>query len=564
MTQLPAAGSSPQPDSEQAGSDSRTPARRQARSRESSASVENLLAILILAAGFIARIIPASRLFLNPDEALHNLLASQSTFSRAWDAALTNAHPPLLILLLYYWRALGHSEFWLRMPSVLAGTAACWLIYQWLKRVTDRSTAFLGLLLACFAPSLIRLSAEIRQYALLLFFMSACLYLYERALGKNSAALMVMFSLSLYGALLTHYSALIFAFAIGVYALVRFYPYGRSLRLFAVWGVGQAGGVAIATYFLTTHIPRLRQTGMVRADLESYLEKSVFHPGGRNAVVFVGEQTLRVFTYTFSHGLVGTLALLAFLAGMAWLLRPDTPPSPGEGPGGASPRELAVLLGLPFVVNWGLALAGFYPLGATRHDAFLAPFVIAGVCVGIAAWIPARNSFKYAGIALCLILCNLFPAPPPPIHARDQAAARMHDAISYLRASAPPGSAIFADYESGLLLGYYLCGHGVVQIFSPARPFSAADCGPNTVLATSFHEWKFLARTFPGELADATRFAKANGTLGPGTQIWFFYAGWINDSAPGLKKELGQSGCPDPKSFGENILVCRLQVTSTQ
>ena len=519
---------------------------------------QETLPTVVLMIAFVVRLIPAIRLFLNPDEALHNLLASQSSLSGAWAAALTNAHPPLLILVLYCWRMLGQAEWWLRMPSVLAGTAACWLFYRWLKLVIDRSTAFLGLLLASFAPSLILLSAEIRQYALLLFFMTACLYFSERAFQSNSQAEMLLFSLSLYGALLTHYSALIFAFAMGVYWLARFYPYRDRLKLFVAWGVGQVFGVAIAAYFLLTHIPKLRATGMVRADLESYLRKSTFRAGERNAVEFVATQTLRVFTYIFSHGLIGTLALLTFVGGLLWLLRQR---STSEGDRAKpSPRMLALLIGLPFLVSWGVALAGLYPLGATRHDAFLAPFALTGACIGIAAWIPVRNWIRALALVVCLGICNLFPAPPPPIRARDQAKTGMRDAVSYLRASAAPGSVLLADYESGLLLGYYFCGHGVVQVFPPAQPFDRADCGPYRVLSTSFHDWKFVADNFPAELTQADQFARSNEMLTPDMQVWLFYAGWINDSAPSMKKELVGYGCADPKNFGENILVCRINL----
>jgi hypothetical protein len=525
---------------------------------------ESLVPVGVLALGFIVRLIPAIRLYLNPDEALHNLLASQSSISQAWAAALTNAHPPLLILLLYYWRMLGQAEWWLRMPSVLAGTASCWLLYQWLKLVTDRSTAFLGLLLACFAPSLILLSAEIRQYALLLFFMTACLYFSECALQNDSPARMVWFSLSLYGALLTHYSALIFAFVMGVYVLVSLYPRRNHLRLFAVWSTGQVVGVAIATYFLLTHIPKLKATGMVSADLESYLRKSTFHAGERNPLEFLATQTLRVFTYIFSHGLIGTLALLAFVAGLVWLFRRGIASNGGENHDAdqarPSPRMLALLMVCPFLVSWAVALAGLYPLGATRHDAFLAPFMLTGICLGIAGWVPARNWTKALAVVICLGICNFFPAPPPPIRARDQSKPLMRDAMSYLRSNAAPGSLLVADYESGLLLGYYLCGHGVVQVFPPTQPFARAACGPYRVLATSFHEWKFVADTFPSELEAASQFAGDNQMLTPNTQVWFFYAGWINDSGPAMKKELALHGCAIPQNFGENIFLCRLSL----
>src|SRR5205823_6280554 len=163
--------------------------------------------------------------FLNPDEALHNLLASQSSLVLTYKAALTNAHPPLLILVIHYWRWLGQSELMLRMPSVLAGTACCWLTYLWLRQVVDRSTALVGLLVLALSPTMMGLSAELRQYSLLLFFISACLYFSEQAFQRNSAARMFLFSLALYGALLVHYSSFLLAFAIGVYVLVRMYPY---------------------------------------------------------------------------------------------------------------------------------------------------------------------------------------------------------------------------------------------------------------------------------------------------------------------------------------------------
>jgi len=515
------------------------------------ATWSNFLPACVLVAGFIARLIPAWRLFLNPDEALHNLLASQSSIGLAYRAALTNAHPPLLILVLYCWRHFGQSELWLRLPSVFAGTAACWLLYLWLKLVTDRVTAILGLLLTAFAPSLISLSAEVRQYALLLFFMTACLCLGELALQRQSTRLTILFSLSLYGALLTHYSALVFALSIGVYFLARFYPL-RSRKLFFVWAAGQGGGIALALYFLLTHLPRLRRTGMAREGFDSYLQKSIYHPGGRNAPVFLAAQSLRVFTYLFSHGVVGTLVLLAFAAGVIWLLRQ----SEGADHQGPSPRTLALLLVLPFVTNWGVALAGLYPLGATRHSVFLAPFAIAGACIGVSRWIAFREWVKQLTLLACLALCNFFPAPPPLIHPQDQARGRMHDAVVYLQAEAKPGAVFLADYESGLLLGYYVCGHGVVQIFPPLKPMAQAECGPDRVIATSDREWKFSVDKIPYRLEDAA----TDFGLNSNTDIWIFYAGWINDSAPALTAKLVELGCATPKKFGQNILACRLRL----
>jgi hypothetical protein len=521
--------------------------------KSSSVSRQSLLPGLVLLGAFLARLYEAWAYFLNPDEALHNLLASQSSLNLAYRAALTNAHPPLLILILYYWRWLGHSELMLHMPSVLAGTACCWLAYLWLKEIADRSTAFLGLLLFSFAPALIELSAEIRQYSLLLFFMSACLYLSERAIRGNSVGAMILFSLSLCAALLTHYSSLIFAFTLGIYMLVRLRPYGERVRLVATWGTGQVVALALTSYFLVTHVARLHESGMARGIAETWLRKSIYHAGENHLASFVAAQTLRVFTYTLSHGVGGALTFLAFLIGVVSLLRNESV-SPESRP---APRELALLFALPFVVNCGAALAGLYPYGATRHNSFLAIFGLSGACFGMARWKPARAWITPTVVIICLAICNFFPAPPPLIRASNHRRFLMQQAVNSLRASVSPGSIIFADYESGLLLGYYVCEHGVVQVFPPYESFVQSDCGAYTAITARPQEWKFYSSDFPEQLAEFAQSSK----LAPGTKVWLFDAGWITDSTPALRSQLQRRGCPAPRTFGENILFCRFAVS---
>jgi hypothetical protein len=382
--------------------------------------------------------------------------------------------------------------------------------------------------------------------------MAGCLYLSERAIQENSLPLMVLFSLCLYGGLLTHYSSLLFAFTIGVYMLLRLYPYGRRPGLVAVWVSGQISALALISYFLVTHVARLRAMGMPREIAETWLRKSIFHPSDHNVAIFASAQTLRVFTYLFSHGLVGTLALLAFLAGMVSLWRRKSPWNK-DGP---TPRELALLFGLPFVANCGAAIAGLYPYGGTRHSAFLAPFAIGGAAIGLATWIPARLWKKSLVLVVALAICNFFPAPPPLIRARNHSMVLMKNAVGYLRQSAPPGSVLLADYQSGLLLGYYVCGHGIVQVFPPLQRFARADCGPYTVITAGTQEWRFNADDLPDRLANV---AQTYGLV-PGTKVWLFDAGWITDLAPALTRGNQYHGCSEPRTFGENILICSLMV----
>src|SRR5579859_2318855 len=113
--------------------------------------------------GLIWRLWLAHATFLNTDEAWHYSLATRSTARLAYKASLTISHPPLLILLLHFWRALGTSNLMLRLPSVIAGAAFCWIFYRWLGMVAGRAAAWSGLMLATFLWSMISTSAEVRQ-----------------------------------------------------------------------------------------------------------------------------------------------------------------------------------------------------------------------------------------------------------------------------------------------------------------------------------------------------------------------------------------------------------------
>jgi hypothetical protein len=225
-------------------------------------------------------------------------------------------------------------------------------------------------------------------------------------------------------------------------------------------------------------------------------------------------------------------------------------------PQGPRPRQLALLLGLPFAATCGAALAGLYPYGGTRHSAVLALFGLSGASFGLAAWRPAWRRTKLVVLAGCLALCNLFPAPAPPIRAKDHVRTLMREAMEHLHRSAPPGAVVFADYQSGLLLGYYACGHGVVQVFAPLRPLARSGCGAYSAITTSPGEWEVHPDELPGQLVDIAR----TYGLAPGTKVWWFDAGWIGVSAPRTPARIRRLGCLAPRFFGESIFLCQLTV----
>jgi hypothetical protein len=259
------------------------------------------------------------------------------------------------------------------------------------------------------------------------------------------------------------------------------------------------------------------------------------------------------------------LVLLAFLAGMTLLLSRKAGPWNSTGP---SERQFALLLGLPFVLNCVAAIAGQYPYGGTRHNVVLGPFAISGASIALAAWRPAVWWIKLLLIAVALAVCNVFPSPHPVIREKDQSRDLMEQAANYMHHSLPAGSVILSDYQSGLLLGYYICGHEVVQTLELSWK---TDCGPYTVVTTHPNEWEFYANDLPDQLSREA----AIYNLAPASKLWLFAAGWRIDvlfehinsgpsasgaSAPGLYVGLQSLGCSAPRNFGHNIFVCELTV----
>src|SRR5258708_3693783 len=229
-----------------------------------------MAAIFVVLAGFLARLWAASGIFVNADVVLLFRLDNQAALAMAYGQSTTAAHPPLLMLFLYYWRALGTSDLWLRLPSVIAGAIFCWVFFKWLTQVTDPLTGFIGLLFVSFLLPIIMLAAEVRQYALLLAFAVGALYFLDRAFAERSAGLMMASTLCLYLAMLTHYSAFLFAAALGIYALLWIFMRHMPMKVIITWVVGQLGALALAVFLYKTHLSKIG-AGESRTILEGWM-----------------------------------------------------------------------------------------------------------------------------------------------------------------------------------------------------------------------------------------------------------------------------------------------------
>jgi 4-amino-4-deoxy-L-arabinose transferase-like glycosyltransferase len=498
----------------------------------------------ILAVAFLLRLWTAYGTFLNPDEALHYRVANKASLWLAYQFSLTTAHPPLLILFLYFWRKIGVSELTLRFPSIIAGTAFCWILYKWLSIRFNRNTGLIGLIFAGFLPPLVALSAEVRQYAFLLLFMVAATYLLDLALDRESVTSMLLCHLCIYLAMLTHYSALLFTAALGIYAPLQILKRRPKASVVSAWIVGQLVAVALFVFLYSTHISQLKSNGAASSTIEGWMRNSFYHRGHDNLLFFIIARTFGVFQFVFGQLALGDVAFLLFAAGVVILIR-KKPPKPA----------LATFLVLPFVLACGAAVAGLYPYGGTRHSAFLSPFAITGVSL-LLAQIQWRAITGRTLALVIVLLSTAFGSPHRPYMRReDQSRAKMDAAIQALHQQVPPNSVVFVDPQTSLQLGHYLCEQNLTPRDTSTAGFESFYCGGYHVITPASNDMIFDSTMFLREWDQMVRAFE----LKTGEQVYIVQAGWDIHLAQDLPKVAGFQDLRT-ESFGRNISMFKLVV----
>ena len=140
---------------------------------------------MILILGFSLRLINLGQSFWL-DEASQAVMSSQS-IAWIWSGRGSDFHPPLYYLLVHFWELFGRSEIWLRLPSVIFGTANIYLICLLanhllpdLKLKIRRwsfSAGEVSAFLLAINPFHIYYSQEFRSYMLLCFLGTLAIYL---------------------------------------------------------------------------------------------------------------------------------------------------------------------------------------------------------------------------------------------------------------------------------------------------------------------------------------------------------------------------------------------------
>ena len=184
--------------------------------------------IWILGLGLVVRLLVINQsLWL--DEAIGAIIAKSFSFSDIiFKFPLTDNHPPLYYLILKAWTTFfGYSEISLRIPSVIFGVAAIYLVFKIVKEFTKINPLVPALLLAT-SPLHIYYSQEARMYSLACFLATGAVYYFLRIL-KESGRLFDWAVFSIF------YTALAFSDYVPVFLYPVFVIYALVKQLDRNW-----------------------------------------------------------------------------------------------------------------------------------------------------------------------------------------------------------------------------------------------------------------------------------------------------------------------------------------
>ncbi|MBM3322682.1 glycosyltransferase family 39 protein, partial [candidate division WOR-3 bacterium] len=506
--------------------------------------------VAVVAVGFLVRVIAALPTYLNPDEAMHVLRSSLPTMWDVYRADLEGPDPSLLHVFLFPLCKMLASDLWLRLPSVLAGTAAIFFMYKWLEELFDRTTGLIGMVLLAFAPAVVYFSAEIRAYSILVFFSVCALYCLEAGVRRRSPVLLLLAGVAQCLALVSQYSGLILLGVLGCYSLyvvLRRRVRGRAL---AGWMAGEFLAVGLLVFQYLTHISKLHGSDIEGIMKSGFLRRGYFDPAHETVLAFVAHRTWRVFAFLFSSSAIGSVALALFVAGTVLLAVRGLRQGDGR-----SRREVAFLFLAPLAVAALGGVLGLYPYAGMRHVSLVIVFVVAAVAFLVRQAVGARPAVILAGALVLMPLWNgtrYLYAPGWPLDGRLSARHYIRQAVDYVRRDMPDGGVIFSDLESHHVFRRYLFqGHPGTWRSSPPG-FREYDWNGFRMITLDY--WKVSADSLGDELR---RMVESFG-LEPDTRVNVVSCGWGHSMAQSLRERNIEYA--DVHEFGKGTAVISVPV----
>jgi len=267
--------------------------------------------------------------------------------------ALRNSAPPTFTFLVHFISYLGHSEFWLRLPSCIAGILAIPVGYLAFKRHAGQLGAVFGCLLLAIAHIQIKYSQEVREYSFVVLFALLLCYFTIEAIHKKDLKHFLLFTMTASISILFQYGlALVVTVLSGIIFAYLVKDGKRKLGWFVLSYIPVVLSVVLV-YF--TSLRYQYQPGGFASS--TYLSSSYFRGDIAHLPVFFIYNTEAIFRFSFSTKCESVLSLLCVLGCFYCVTQKQYFP----------PLMLFGLFGFIFLAS----VFSLYPYDGTRQAIFL-------------------------------------------------------------------------------------------------------------------------------------------------------------------------------------------------
>lgn len=536
--------------------------------------------------GFTLRIADVSRFGLANDEALFVFAASHPTLGETLRDCLTHFHPPTNFVLLHFMLKLSWAEWWIRLPSVLGGTAAIGCTYLLGRALFGRLAGVISAFLTTFSANLILLSQVCRNYSPSLPFYLLSLYYLARFLKERRNAQLFAFAAFEFLAVAWHYALLPPFLGANLVLFIALLRGDRPLRsaLRAVIAQVPVGILYGAALFLHLPVTQSGQQSKVIAYMEEEFTLEWSNPLKQlfDLVKYLAADSPELISFVpalllFSGMIVGCIVL--------WRR-------------GYRVQVALCLSYLPFAYLLAFAVQ-LLPFGGTRHSFYAFPFVFAPAAGLASFWIAGmtrgsnageeaagRKRGMWATVTVAAVLCIfLFSsltlyANVVPYYARQSPDFQEREAYykgkfykvvelptrkddlelirKELLRSTGRGDVIATSLPTLMILAAYLCEERPRISFEMERPAEFEWEGRRFVYVPATY-FNFT----PDKILIAATFIGRDWGLGEGDRLWIALAGWevwpyslpswVNWAYPGLIVDNGAAEATRDALFAVDV-----------
>lgn len=149
----------------------------------------------------------------------------QDIFGRSFGAVLTTVHsggensPPLYFLLAWLSAKLGDPTVWIRLPSVVLGTATIPVVYVLGRETIGSRGALIAAAVISVTPFTVYYGTEARPYATMTFFVALSTLALLRAAKSGARAWWIVYILATAAAAYSHYTSIFVLAVQGLWSL---------------------------------------------------------------------------------------------------------------------------------------------------------------------------------------------------------------------------------------------------------------------------------------------------------------------------------------------------------